>query len=52
MRREKVMLPSVEGIISFRLFRRNLMEGWGEMGRDGERGAGGTGKGVKKGGRV
>ena len=28
------------------------MEGWREMGGDGERGAEGTGKGVKKGGRV
>ena len=39
-------MPSVEGTVSFRLFCRNLMEGWRE------RGAGGTGKGVKKGGRV
>ena len=45
-------MPSVEGTVSFRLFCRNLMEGWREMGGDGERGAGGTGKGVKKGGRV
>ena len=52
LRREKVMLPSLEGTISFRLLHRNLMEGWREMGGDGERGAEGTGKGVKKGGRV
>jgi len=34
LRREKVMLPSVEGTISFRFFRRNLMDGWGEVGRE------------------
>ena len=29
LKREKVMLPSVEGTISFRFFHRNLMDGWG-----------------------
>ena len=40
LRREKVMLPSVEGTISFRLFRRNLMDGWGEMGGEKHEGQG------------
>jgi len=31
------MLPSVEGTVSFRLFHRNLMEGWREMEGDGGR---------------
>jgi len=42
------MWPSVEGTVSFRLFHRNLLEGWREMEGDGERGTGGTRRGVKK----